>query len=240
MLDLILDHDIEATEPDYYKNLRLLLEHPLDQLGLSGTTFTAEIQKFGRTEDIDLIPNGSNIAVTEDNKWDYVRLVAHHRMTSAISSQIDAFLAGFYDLIPPELVCIFSPAELELLICGLPDVDVDELQANTEYHQYRQTDDMVKWFWSALRSFSREERASFLQFVTGTSKVPLGGFSQLQGMRGTQKFSIHRAYGGENGLLPTAHTCYNQLDLPVYQSEEELRDKLLLAVREGSEGFGFA
>jgi E3 ubiquitin-protein ligase HUWE1 len=89
----------------------------------------------------------------------------------------------------------------------------------------------------------------------------LGGFATLQGMRGTQKFSIHKAFGGETGLLPTAHTCYNQvkfiffllscwcsnlstyllqLDLPMYSSEEELRDKLLMAIREGSEGFGFA
>lgn len=163
--------DIEATEPDYYKNLRMMLEHPLEQLGLTGTTFTAEIQQFGRTEDVDLVPNGSQIAVTDENKFDYVRLVAHHRMTSAISAQIDAFLSGFYDLVPPELVCIFSPAELELLICGLPDVNIDELQANTDYHQYRTSDDMIRWFWNALRSFNREQRAAFLQFVTGTSKV---------------------------------------------------------------------
>ena len=163
--------DIEATEPDYYKSLKMLLEHPLESMGFSGLTFTAELQKFGKIEDVDLIPNGSHIAVTDENKFDYVRLVAHHRMTSAINSQIDSFLSGFYDLVPPELVCIFSPAELELLICGLPDVNVDELQANTDYHQYRATDDMIKWFWNSLRNFNREERAAFLQFVTGTSKV---------------------------------------------------------------------
>jgi E3 ubiquitin-protein ligase HUWE1 len=120
---------------------------------------------------VDLIPNGSQIQVTDDNKFEYVRLVAHHRMTSAISSQIEAFLSGFYDLIPPELICIFSPAELELLICGLPDVNIDELQVHTEYHQYHTGDEMVRWFWNTLRGFNREERAAFLQFVTGTSKV---------------------------------------------------------------------
>ncbi len=120
---------------------------------------------------MDLIPNGSQIQVTDDNKFEYVRLVAHHRMTSAISSQIEAFLSGFYDLIPPELICIFSPAELELLICGLPDVNIDELQVHTEYHQYHTGDEMVRWFWNTLRGFNREERAAFLQFVTGTSKV---------------------------------------------------------------------
>lgn len=86
---------------------------------------------------------------------------------------------------------------------------------------------------------SREDRASFLQFVTGTSKVPLEGFANLQGMNGVQKFSIHRTHGGP-GDLPAAHTCYNQLDLPCYTSEEELREKLLMAIHEGGEGFGFA
>lgn len=43
-------HDIESTEPDYYKSLKMMLENPLDALGFSGMTFTAEIQKFGRTE----------------------------------------------------------------------------------------------------------------------------------------------------------------------------------------------
>jgi HECT-domain (ubiquitin-transferase) len=59
------------------------------------------------------------------------------RPTYSQLPQIEAFLAGFYEQVPPELISIFSPTELELLICGLPDVDVDELYANTEYHQYR-------------------------------------------------------------------------------------------------------
>jgi E3 ubiquitin-protein ligase HUWE1 len=50
---------------------------------------------------------------------------------------------------------------------------------------------------------------------------------------------VHKAYGGTH-LLPSAHTCFNQLDLPEYTSEDELREKLLIAIREGSEGFGFA
>ena len=153
--------------------------------------------------------------------------------------QIEAFLDGFYQLVPPELISIFSPTELELLICGLPDVDVDELCANTEYHQYRSTDAMIVWFWEVLRGFNREERALFLQFVTGTSKVPLDGFANLQGMRGVQRFSIHRAYG-DSANLPSAHTCFNQLDLPAYSSQEDLRAKLLMAIKEGSEGFGFS
>jgi E3 ubiquitin-protein ligase HUWE1 len=74
--------------------------------------------------------------------------------------------------------------------------------------------------------------------VTGTSKVPLDGFRALRGSDGIQHFNIHRAY--DTSLLPTAHTCFNQLDLPEYATEDELRNKLLIAIREGSEGFAFA
>ena len=182
-------------------------------------------------------------------------------MTTAIRSQIDVFLEGFHDLVPAELISIFTPTELELLICGLPDVNIEDLRANTDYQQCRATDDYIVWFWEILRDFSREEKALFLQFVTGTSKVsynlassrghiyliyifvrlqvPLNGFSGLQGIRGPQRFSIHRSHAGPTSL-PTAHTCFNQLDLPVYPSKDDLLEKLLMAINEGSEGFGFS
>lgn len=230
--------DIEGVEPEFYKSLKQILEFSLSDLGLE-LTFSTDVQSFGKYEVVDLIPGGKNIPVTDLNKMDYVRLISHHIMTSAIRSQIESFLEGFYDLVPPELISIFSPTELELLICGLPDIDIEDLANNTEYHQYLPTDQNIVWFWEAINTFSREERALFVQFVTGTSKVPLEGFASLQGIRGPQKFSIHKAYTSKSSL-PTAHTCFNQLDLPEYSSYEELRDKLLIAIKEGSEGFGFA
>jgi E3 ubiquitin-protein ligase HUWE1 len=155
--------DIEALEPDYYRSLKHILDLPLESLGLD-LTFSAENHTFGKLEVVDLIPNGRNIAVTDENKLDYVRLVSQHRMTTAIRSQIDSFLDGFYDLVSPELISIFSPTELELLICGLPDVDIEELRSTTEYRQYRENDQVIVWFWDVLRSFNRENRALFLQF----------------------------------------------------------------------------
>jgi E3 ubiquitin-protein ligase HUWE1 len=120
---------------------------------------------------VDLVPNGSKIPVTESNKAEYIRLLAQHRMTTAIRSQIDVFLEGFHDLVPAELISIFTPTELELLICGLPEVNIEDLRGNTDYQQFRATDDNILWFWEILRDFSQEEKALFLQFVTGTSKV---------------------------------------------------------------------
>ena len=86
---------------------------------------------------------------------------------------------------------------------------------------------------------SEEERAKLLQFVTGTSKVPLNGFKELEGMNGFAKFNIHRDYSSKD-KLPTSHTCFNQLDLPEFESYEYLRQQLYTAVTAGNEYFGFA
>lgn len=231
-------HDLEAIEPEYYKSLKQMLETPLDLIGVE-LTFTAETDNFGVVETSDLVPNGSNIDVTDENKHDYVRLLAHHRMTTSIKVQIDAFLEGFHELVPPEMISIFDAQELELLISGLPDIDLDDLRSHTDYHGYKATDNTITSFWKVLREFSKEEKAAFLQFVTGTSKVPLDGFQALHGSDGVKLFNIHKAFTGEH-MLPCAHTCFNQLDLPEYSTEDILREKMLVAIKEGSEGFGFA
>ncbi|KAJ2788259.1 E3 ubiquitin-protein ligase tom1 [Coemansia interrupta] len=229
--------DMEAIDPSYYKSLEWILEN--DITDVFDETFSIEVDNFGQHRIIDLIPNGQEIAVTEDNKAEYVRLVTEQRLYKAIKDQIGAFLEGFHDLIPKDLIQIFNEQELELLISGMPDVDVDDWRNNTEYHGgYSSSSAPVQWFWRAVRSFDQEERAKLLQFVTGTSKVPLEGFAHLQGNQGIQKFQIHKAFGPTT-RLPTAHTCFNQLDLPVYDTFESLKANLLLAISECSTGFGF-
>ena len=226
---------MEAIDPDYYKNLKTILEYNLDDLGLE-LTFSIEDHSFGRTRLVDLIPDGRKVHVTEENKSKYVSLVCQHRMTTAISSQIKAYLDGFYELVSPELIAIFTARELELLISGLPDIDVHDLKQNTDYVGWKATDNQIQWFWNVLFSLSRNQKAAFLQFVTGSSKVPLAGFGALPGMRGVQKFSIHKA-SGSSGALMSAHTCFNSLDLPTYKNEEELREKLLYSIAEGGGTF---
>ncbi|GAX13555.1 E3 ubiquitin-protein ligase HUWE1 [Fistulifera solaris] len=230
--------DMEAIDPDYYRNLKTILEYPLEDIGLD-LTFSIEDHSFGRSQVIDLIPNGRKTPVVDENKEKYVKLVCQHRMTTAIKNQIKAYLDGFYELVSPELIAIFTPRELELLISGMPDIDVDDLKANTDYVGWKATDEQIEWFWKIMFSLSRNEKAAFLQFVTGSSKVPLAGFAELQGMRGIQKFSIHKA-SGTKGALMSAHTCFNSLDLPVYESEDEMRTKFSYAINEGGSAFLFA
>ncbi|WFC97362.1 HECT-type E3 ubiquitin transferase [Malassezia yamatoensis] len=237
MLGRAVDYkDLEAVDPEYYNSLEWMLHN--DITDILELTFAMEEEVFGETSLVELLPDGAAIPVTNENKHEYVRLVTEQRLTKSIQSQIDAFLTGFHEIIPRELIEIFSEQELELLISGLPDIDVDEWKNHTELRGYNSSDPMIQWFWRAVRSFDQTEKAKLLQFITGTSKVPLEGFAHLQGVQGTQRFNIHRAYG--EGRLPAAHTCFNQLDLPSYESYERLRSQLLLAMNEGGEGFGLA
>lgn len=232
----VIPADLEAFDPEYFSNLKWMLDHDISDI--IELNFSAESDELGQMKVVDLKPDGRTLPVTNENKHEYIQLVSEHKMTNSVKQQIEHFLKGLHEIVPPQLLSLFDDKELELLISGLPDIDIEDLKQNTEYHNYTPQSDQVQWFWKVLSDFTQEQRAWFLQFATGTSRVPVEGFKGLVGMRGPQKFSLHRAYGGDR--LPSAHTCFNQVDLPEYPSEDVLREKLLQAVSEGHEGFGFA
>lgn len=203
--------DMESFDPEYYKSLVWMLEN--DITDVITETFSVVDDEFGATKVVDLIPNGRDVTVTEENKHDYVRLVVEHKLLASVKDQMGEFLKGFHDIIPAELISIFTEQELELLISGLPDIDIDDWRGNTEYHNYSGAAPQIQWFWRAVRSFDKEERAKLLQFVTGTSKVPLNGFKELEGMNGINRFNIHRDYGNKD-RLPSSHTCFNRMYSP--------------------------
>uniref|UniRef100_A0A1B0GIT8 HECT-type E3 ubiquitin transferase n=1 Tax=Lutzomyia longipalpis TaxID=7200 RepID=A0A1B0GIT8_LUTLO len=120
--------DMESEDYEFYKGLVFLKENHITALGYE-LTFSLELQEFGVTEVRDLIPNGRNITVTEENKLEYIRLVCQLKMSGSIKQQLNAFLDGFYDIIPKRLISIFNEQELELLISGLPNVDIEDLRA---------------------------------------------------------------------------------------------------------------
>merc|ERR1711988_1819105 len=155
--------DIEAIDPNYYKNLTFLLEHDLKEIGMDHLTFSVDADEqqrelFGNTKDqvVDLIPNGREIPVTEGRKREYIDLVAEHRMTTSIKPQISAFLEGFDELISRDLISVFNEKELELLVSGLPEIDLDDLRANTEYVGYTAASSTIQWFWEIVNDMSKE------------------------------------------------------------------------------------
>uniref|UniRef100_W5K1I7 E3 ubiquitin-protein ligase HACE1 n=1 Tax=Astyanax mexicanus TaxID=7994 RepID=W5K1I7_ASTMX len=231
--------DVSSIDPEYAKNLQWILDNDISDLGLE-LTFSVETDVFGAMEEVALKPGGTSIQVTQENKAEYVQLVTELRMTRAIQPQINAFLQGFHTFIPPSLIQLFDEYELELLLSGMPEIDVLDWKRNTEYTSGYDTEEpVIQWFWDVVESLTQEERVLLLQFVTGSSRVPHGGFAFIMGGSGLQKFTI-AAVPYTSNLLPTSSTCINMLKLPEYPSKDVLRDRLLVALHCGSYGYTMA
>ncbi|VDP21080.1 unnamed protein product [Schistosoma margrebowiei] len=157
------------------------------------------------------------------------------RFSRGVEDQTNAFLTGFEDVFPLQWLQYFDERELEVLLCGMQQIDVDDWQSHTTYKKYDARSPQVLWFWKFVRSLTQQRRIRLLQFVTGTCRVPVGGFKNLMGNNGPQPFCIE--YIGKDSWLPRSHTCFNRLDLPPYRSYEQLAEKLSYAIDE-TEGFG--
>ncbi|XP_078192097.1 E3 ubiquitin-protein ligase NEDD4 isoform X7 [Callithrix jacchus] len=225
-------HDMESVDSEYYNSLRWILENDPTELDLR---FIIDEELFGQTHQHELKNGGSEIVVTNKNKKEYIYLVIQWRFVNRIQKQMAAFKEGFFELIPQDLIKIFDENELELLMCGLGDVDVNDWREHAKYKNgYSANHQVIQWFWKAVLMMDSEKRIRLLQFVTGTSRVPMNGFAELYGSNGPQLFTVEQ--WGTPEKLPRAHTCFNRLDLPPYESFEELWDKLQMAI-ENTQGF---
>ncbi|CDS12341.1 Putative E3 ubiquitin-protein ligase [Lichtheimia ramosa] len=225
--------DMESVDADFHRSLQWILDNDItDVLDL---TFSTDDDRFGEVVTVDLKPGGRDIEVTEENKKEYINLITEWRISKRVEEQFKAFKEGFNQLIPQDLVNVFDERELELLIGGIAEIDVDDWKKHTDYRGYTEQDDVIQWFWKCVRSWDSEKKSRLLQFTTGTSRIPVNGFKDLQGSDGPRRFTIEKA--GEVTQLPKAHTCFNRIDMPPYKSYDALVAKLTLAVEE-TLGFG--
>ncbi|XP_023298256.2 E3 ubiquitin-protein ligase Su(dx) [Lucilia cuprina] len=225
--------DIETIDPEFYNSLIWVRDNNIDECGLE-LWFSVDFEVLGQIIHHELKENGEKEKVTEENKEEYITLMTEWRMTRGIEQQTKTFLEGFNEVVPLEWLKYFDERELELILCGMQDVDVDDWQRNTIYRHYNRNSKQVVWFWQFVRDTDNEKRARLLQFVTGTCRVPVGGFAELMGSNGPQRFCIEKV--GKETWLPRSHTCFNRLDLPPYKSYDQLVEKLTFAIEE-TEGF---
>uniref|UniRef100_A0A4W4F4W2 Apoptosis-resistant E3 ubiquitin protein ligase 1 n=1 Tax=Electrophorus electricus TaxID=8005 RepID=A0A4W4F4W2_ELEEL len=223
----------ETDDPEFYKTkVCFLLNNDVSEMDL---VFAEEkYSKSGQLEKVvELISGGAQIAVTNENKVHYLNLLAQYRLATQVRDEVEHFLKGLNELVPENLLAIFDENELELLMCGTGDINVQDFKAHAVIvgGSWHFREKVMKWFWAVVSSFTQEELARLLQFTTGSSQLPPGGFNTL-----CPSFQIIAA--PTHSTLPTAHTCFNQLCLPTYDSYEELHKLLKLAISEGSEGFG--
>lgn len=225
--------DMEGVDAEYYRNLEWTINN--DITDILELTFSVEDDQFGEIVTVDLKPGGRDIAVNNDNKREYIELVTEWKISRRVEEQFNSFLSGFNELIPQELVNVFDERELELLIGGISEIDVDDWMKHTDYRGYSENDEVIQWFWKCVRTWDSEQKSRLLQFTTGTSRIPVNGFKDLQGSDGPRRFTIEKA--GEPDALPKSHTCFNRVDLPIYKDYDSMYHKLTLAVEE-TVGFG--
>ncbi|QRW27304.1 HECT-domain (ubiquitin-transferase) [Rhizoctonia solani] len=224
--------DLESVDAELHRGMTWMLEN--DITDVIDETFTTVEERFGELVTIELRPGGADVEVTEENKKEYVD---RNRIPypKARQGAFDAFMAGFSELIPQELINVFDERELELLIGGMSEIDVDDWTKYTDYRGYELNDEVIQWFWQCIRSWPPERKSRLLQFATGTSRIPVNGFKDLQGSDGPRRFTIEKA--GDPSQLPKSHTCFNRIDLPPYKDYKTLEQKLTMAVEE-TVGFG--
>ncbi|XP_040820886.1 E3 ubiquitin-protein ligase HECW1 isoform X1 [Ochotona curzoniae] len=223
--------DLEYLDEEFHQSLQWMKDNNItDILDL---TFTVNEEVFGQVTERELKSGGANTQVTEKNKKEYIERMVKWRVERGVVQQTEALVRGFYEVVDSRLVSVFDARELELVIAGTAEIDLNDWRNNTEYRGgYHDGHLVIRWFWAAVERFNNEQRLRLLQFVTGTSSVPYEGFAALRGSNGLRRFCIEK--WGKITSLPRAHTCFNRLDLPPYPSYSMLYEKLLTAVEETS------
>ncbi|KAH3766804.1 E3 ubiquitin-protein ligase NEDD4 [Pelomyxa schiedti] len=247
--------DLEEMDQALMNGLRRLYESTPEGIVAADQRFELDTE-FTFFAPIELKPNGSNIEVTENNAEEFIELVLKLYLGSHAKMQemLRNFAEGFSELIPSGLLGIFTPKEVQRLVCGDDFPDPRDLFSNLLWtcdgavldlgesprkfskgtlrdpgsnHQH-----IYQWLEILLLTvFSREQLALFSRFLTGCDVPPVGGYSSLFDKPVTIHFVATR---GEQ--YPVAHVCSNTLDLSSnYSSQEKLQEHILEAI--ATQGF---
>ncbi|KAK7493478.1 hypothetical protein BaRGS_00015378 [Batillaria attramentaria] len=222
----------ETDDPELYTaKIKFIEENDIDDMEL---TFTEEEydDKGQLARTVELIPGGANVKVTGKNKLQYLDALAQYRLANSVKEEVEYFLRGLNELIPDNLLSIFDEYELELLMCGMGTYSLADFKNHhTVCAPSPSFNKVLDWFWTVVAGFTEEQMARLLQFTTGCSQLPPGGFGELNPK--IQLSPLHRP-----NTLPIAHTCFNQLCLPSCDNIELFHRNLLTAINEGCQGFG--
>ncbi|KAK9450260.1 uncharacterized protein V1518DRAFT_372191 [Limtongia smithiae] len=188
--------------------------------------------------DYELIEDGANVDLTIENVELYIERTMDALMGSGVEKQLSAFRTGFSSEFAYRALEAFLPSEL-VAMCGGSDEawSLQTLFNNVKAdHGYTMSSITIHNLLEIMADFTRDERRSFLSFVTGSPNLPIGGFRAL-----SPAFTIvcrqHEPPLKPDHYLPSVMTCANYLKLPDYSSKEILKRRLLFAMHEGGGSF---
>merc|ERR1712137_96449 len=236
-VDKVLHTKLNYVLNGAYKEIGDTLEDVLEQSHLPKVFALDESHCPDLVQRVPLKEQGEQVRVTEDNKEEFVSALLNRVLVSGVARQVACFRRGLLRVVSDELVQrvaeIMTVKEIELMVCGVDEIDVADWENHTQYENgYTKDSKPVRWFWDAVKEMSQQSRGALLAFTTGSSQLPSGGFRFLQ----PELFTIQRVAVVDRH--PEAHTCANTLDLPEYQSYEELKSRLRFALEETGDAFG--
>ncbi|KAF7667572.1 hypothetical protein LDENG_00055490 [Lucifuga dentata] len=222
--------DFKELSPTEARSLQQLLDYEgSDVEETFCLNFAITRENYGMTEVKELIPGGETIAVDKNNRKEFVDAYLRYVFTDSVNDQYSAFASGFLKVCGGEILSLFQPSELMAMVVGNNNYNWEEMEKNATYKgEYTATHPTVRLFWEVFHEFPLEKKKQFLLFLTGSDRIPIHGMESL-------RIVIQSTTVGEH-YLPVAHTCYNLLDMPRYQTKEILRRRLTQAV-EQYEGF---
>uniref|UniRef100_A0AAQ5X4F8 E3 ubiquitin-protein ligase n=1 Tax=Amphiprion ocellaris TaxID=80972 RepID=A0AAQ5X4F8_AMPOC len=220
---------------------RETLQQALESLNMNGCS----VEDLGLDFTLPGFPNielkkgGKDIPVTIYNLEEYLRLVVYWTLNEGVSRQFESFREGFESVFPLHHLQYFYPEELDQLLCGSKSETWDVktlMECCRPDHGYTHDSRAVRFLFEVLSSFDAEQQRLFLQFVTGSPRLPVGGFRSLNPPLTIVRKTFESTENPDD-FLPSVMTCVNYLKLPDYSSIEIMREKLLIAAREGQQSF---
>ncbi|XP_073706069.1 E3 ubiquitin-protein ligase TRIP12 isoform X7 [Garra rufa] len=220
---------------------RETLQQALESLNMNGCS----VEDLGLDFTLPGFPNielkkgGKDVPVTIHNLEEYLRLVVYWTLNEGVSRQFESFREGFESVFPLHHLQYFYPEELDQLLCGSRSESWDVktlMECCRPDHGYTHDSRAVRFLFEVLSSFDAEQQRLFLQFVTGSPRLPVGGFRSLNPPLTIVRKTFESTENPDD-FLPSVMTCVNYLKLPDYSSIEIMREKLLIAAREGQQSF---
>ena len=218
--------DLKLYDPDLYKSLVTLQTYEGDVKNDFGLYFSLTIEKDGKNVNFDLVQNGNNIPVTNENRLIYIKKVTDYYLTFQFKNAVSNFKNGMLKVINMDILRLYTGDELRQIIFGF-DKDVfavDDMIGNSNFIGFNmhvpEEAQCIKDFLQILQEFNQKEKEKFLFFCTSLKRLPIGGFSKLR-----PKFSVHKSFS----TVPTSSTCVNMLKLPILPYKK-LKDILLYVI----------
>ncbi|EDV21026.1 uncharacterized protein TRIADDRAFT_60369 [Trichoplax adhaerens] len=222
----LTEGDIEEVDTLFIQTMRSLRD--VEYNDIDENTFqeyfpiSTFVAKDSNGKFVPIVPGGRNIELSYNTRMNYVKSAIEFRLHE-VDSQIAAIRKGMSWVIPVPLLSFMTELQLEKITCGAAEIDISVLKSMISFKAGEEINQLLSWLWSILESFSSKEKVLFMRFISGRSRLPSNKMDL------GQKFQVIKVDRPLDSL-PMSQTCFFQLRLPSYSSQEVMAEKLRYAI----------